>query len=112
MKFDHEKQMTVMTLMSARAKTDAEIKLIHAQILEIVKGVQNADAELKLKHFEAYIDSLKAHSEMLGNSIETLATYGGKGGEDSDGTGVGGMGAGAGNAGASKPPAQVGGGAA
>jgi len=111
MKLEHDKAMTILGIQAARAKTDAEIKLIHAQILEIIKGVQNEEAEMKLKIFEAYVDTLQAHSEMLGNSIETLATYGGQGGQGAGGESMGGMAGGAGNAGPQKSAASVEGGA-
>ncbi len=111
MKLEHDKAMTILGIQAARAKTDAEIKLIHAQILEIIKGVQNEEAEMKLKIFEAYVDTLQAHGEMLGNSIETLATYGGQGGQGAGGESMGGMAGGAGNAGPQKSAASVEGGA-
>ncbi len=77
-KWQHETRMKVLELMSQQKKIDAEIKLIYAQIAEIVHGIKTADSEMKLKQFETMVGGLQAHNEMISQSIEMLTKLGGE----------------------------------
>lgn len=86
MKLEHDKQMFVMELMSARNKTQAEIVKIYAEVGKLLAETQTEKIKAKVEAFSAMVDAFKAHSEMLSQQIE--AASGGK----SDGDKPGGMG--------------------
>jgi chaperonin GroES len=107
MQFKHEKEVLIINLMSQKGKNDAEIKKIHAEILQIINGVQDAKAELRLKTFETAVAGLQAHNEMLSQTIETLNNLGG----NDEGGGVSNMAGRPGNTGVPGNSTPVAGGA-
>jgi chaperonin GroES len=109
MKLDHDKQMFIAEQMANLKKQRAEIHLLEAQVAEILSTIQNEKIALKLDAFDKIIDAMKDRTEMLTQSIETMAQFGGQGdGADSGGKGVQPVAAGSGNKAVSNGAAQVG----
>lgn len=111
MKLEHDKQMYLMELMSAKNKTQAEIVKIYAEVGKLLAETQTEKVKAKVEAFSAMVDAFKAHSEMLSQQIE--AAQGGKdeGGGSKPG-GVPGMDGAQGNAAIPAAPAQGANGAA
>jgi chaperonin GroES len=90
MDLDFERQKLVATLQTERGEVQARIAKLRAETLVLIHGIKTAETEARLQTFEAIVEALETHNNMLNNSIQTLSglAAGGESGT-SPGTGVG-----------------------
>ena len=72
MQLEHDQMKWTNTLMEERRVNNAKIAHLEAQCIQILKEVGEADAEMRLKEFDASIQALKMHNDMIDSRLKAM----------------------------------------
>lgn len=100
-------QKFIMERMDDANKTKAEVAKLEAETLKLLKEAGVADAELKLKRFDAVVKAMKSQSDAFNDTLKTMKEV--MSGDSNEGN-VGGVAPKPGDQGASASPQPMGGG--